>query len=262
MMKIVAVMGGARKGQTCRAVSMFEQHLKAMGEVDLSYIYLRNVNLQPCRGCGLCLMKGEEYCPQKDDRDMLLQAILEADGVIFATPNYALQVTALLKNFFDRFSYIFHRPCMFHKTAIAVVTQGVYGGGDIVKYINSVADFWGFRVSPGVAVTTPWGVVNSRTEWPQAEYEKIDKKLKAAAERFYRIMSGNNSPQPGLKKFLLFRLVRTGHKFSKERARDYDYYRDKGWFEMPYYYETNLGLFKRGLGALVDKLIASQAKKE
>lgn len=259
-MNVLAIMGSPRKGQTNRAVNIFENHLKSLGEIEFSYIYLKDHNIQPCRGCGICLEKGEEHCPIKDDRQLLFDKMKRADGVIFATPNFSLQVSGLMKNFLDRFCFVFHRPCFFHKSSSAIVTQGVYGGNDIVKYLNSVGEFWGFNVCPGVSLTTPWGVTKPQRDWPQNEREKIESILKKTAGRFYNSLSAK-APEPGLKRLLLFRLVRTAHKYSTERARDYEYYKDQGWFEKPFYYETGLNLPKKILGSLMDRWQANQAVK-
>ena len=54
---------------------------------------LSDYNLEICKGCKLCLDQGEEFCPLKDDRDQLIQKIIDSDGVIFASPNYSFQVS-------------------------------------------------------------------------------------------------------------------------------------------------------------------------
>jgi multimeric flavodoxin WrbA len=45
-----------------------------------------------------------------------------ADGVIFATPVYVMNVSALMKTFIDHFSYIYHRPRFFDKKALLLST--------------------------------------------------------------------------------------------------------------------------------------------
>lgn len=260
-MKIIAIMGSPRKGQTDRAINIFERYLRDYGEVEFDYIYLRELNLQACRGCGLCLMKGEEYCPLKDDRNELVEKLMQADGVIFATPNYSLQVSGLMKDFFDRLCYVFHRPCFFYKTSIAIVTQGVYGGNEIIKYINTVSEFWGFRVCKGVTLTTPWGVVNPKSEWPEPENKKIEIAVKKAAERFYKALFIKKAPEPSLKRLIIFRFARSAHKYSTEPTRDYEYFKDKGWFDSRFFYKTKLSWYKRVLGWMVDKFMTKQAEK-
>jgi len=259
-MKVLAIMGSPRKGQTNRMLNRFEKELKALGEIDFEYLMLRELNLQPCKGCANCLEVGEDKCPLKDDRDLILQKLSEADGVIFASPNYSLQVSGLMKLFLDRFAYIFHRPCFFGTTAMAFITQGVYGGKDIVKYINEVVGFWGMNICPGMVLTTPWGVRNP-IEYPQQENDKINAQIKAGAARFYQALNAPKYPAPSLKRMFFFRLTRSAHKYSKVHMRDYEYFANNGWFDSAYFYETKIGLHKRLLGSLIDRLIASQAKK-
>jgi len=260
-MKILAIMGSPREGQTDRMLNQFESELKALGDVDFEYLLLRKLNLQPCKGCAACLEVGEEKCPLKDDRDLILQKLNEADGVIFATPNYSMQVSGLMKLFLDRFCFIFHRPCLFHKTSMAFVTQGVFGGVKIIKYLDEVSGFWGFNISKGILLNTPWGVRNPRIEYPQKENDKITAKINEGAARFYNALKATNSPSPSMKRMLFFRLTRTAHKYSKVHLRDYEYFNKNGWFESEYYYDTKIGIHKRLIGRLIDRLIAVQAKK-
>jgi multimeric flavodoxin WrbA len=32
------------------------------------------------------LLKGEEFCPLKDERDLLIEKMMSSDGVVFACP--------------------------------------------------------------------------------------------------------------------------------------------------------------------------------
>jgi len=65
--------------------------------------------------------------------------MMEADGVIFATPVYGFQVSWLMKLFIDRHGYIFHRPRFFQKKALLLATAGFAGTGDVLRYLNLVA---------------------------------------------------------------------------------------------------------------------------
>jgi NAD(P)H-dependent FMN reductase len=223
--------------------------------VDFKHVSLKDVNLKACRGCGLCLEKGEEFCALKDDREHLLAMMREADGVIFATPVYSLQVTALMKNFLDRLSYIFHRPCFFHKAFIPIAVQGVYGAKGTLSYLDEVARFWGFKTCPGLGLTVPWD-----KPLPE-EQQKIDEKLDKAAKRFYTPLNDPGDPIPGFKDVLIFRSVRTVHSQAAGFKRDHDYYKEQGWFTSDYYYPTKLGLLKKIIGAWVEKQTIKQSAK-
>lgn len=136
MKKVTAFIGSAQKKATYQAVQEFEKDLKRHGEIEFEYVFLNDYNLEFCRGCKFCFDKGEEFCPIRDDRDLLLEKMEQSDGVILATPNYTFQVSARMKNFLDRFAYVIHRPRFFNKTFAAIVTQGVFGGQGILKYLN------------------------------------------------------------------------------------------------------------------------------
>ncbi len=257
MKKIIAVIGSPRKsGRTHKVVKMFEENIKRVMDINMEYVYLTDYNITSCKGCELCLKKGEEYCPLKDDTPILFKKMIESDGVIIATPNYALQVSSITKIFFDRLAYVFHRPCFFHKAWIPIVVEGAYGGKDILKYLNTLGSFWGFNVCEGIRFTLPVNEVLER------EREKINKELYRKAKTFTEVLITEKPVKPSIKGLCMFRLVRTFHENnpSKEFTRDYQYYKEKGWFDSQYYYEVKLGFLKRIVGMLTDKFSLLQAK--
>ena len=66
-MKVTAFVGSARKKHTYRATERFLKCLQSRGEIEYEIIALSEYNLKICRGCKLCLDKGEELCPLRDD---------------------------------------------------------------------------------------------------------------------------------------------------------------------------------------------------
>lgn len=64
-MKVTAFVGSARKKHTYVAAERFLKNLQKKGEVDYEIVALSDYNLKTCRGCKLCLDKGEELCPLK-----------------------------------------------------------------------------------------------------------------------------------------------------------------------------------------------------
>jgi len=60
---------------------------------------------------------------------------------------------------------------------------------------------------------------------------------------------------------MLFRMSRTSIKeILDEQYRDYCYFKEKGWFESHYYYETSLGFIKKLVGEFFDFLGRRMAK--
>lgn len=247
MKKITAFIGSARKKTTYQAIQEFEKNLKQYDEFNFEYVFLSEYNLEFCLGCKLCFDKGEEFCPLKDDRNVLLEKMEHSDGVIFATPNYAFQVSARMKNFFDRFAYIFHRPRFFGKTFTAIVTQGIFGGYDILKYLEGIGENFGFNVTKGSCLST----LEPMTEHQQ---KKLKQKIKKSSVKFYNGLIRPTLSEPSFFRLMLFRMTRTSLQSIDVRYFDYFYYKDKGWFESDYYYETALGPIKKFVGCFFDFL--------
>lgn len=246
MKKVTAFIGTKSKKNTYLAVREFEQNLKQRGEIDFEYVFLSDYRLEFCQGCKLCFMKGEEYCPAKDDRDILIEKLEKSDGVIFATPNYAFQVSGRMKNFIDRLAFIYHRPRFFNKAFTAIVAQGFIGGRSILKYLYATGKNLGFHVSEGCCITA----LDPMTE---LQKKKLTQKIKKASARFYKELS-RSAPVPSFFRLLIFRMARTNIRYLNQDSRDYQYYKEKGWLESSYYYAVKLGAFKKLAGSLFDSL--------
>jgi len=254
MKKITAFVGTARKKHTYYAVQQFLNSVASHGDVEHEIIALGDYRVETCRGCKTCFIKGESFCPLKDDRDVLIEKMMTSDGVIFASPNYSFQVTAIMKTFLDRLGFVFHRPRFFGKVFTSIVVQGIYGGSNIVKYLDFVGMGLGFNVVKGSCVT-------ALEPMSEKEQQKIDSILAAHSRRFHASLSQPPYPAPTLLKLWAFRASRTSIRMLDETHRDYTYYRDKGWFESDYFYPARLNVFKMAAGALFDFTTSRSARK-
>ncbi|QGY47483.1 NADPH-dependent FMN reductase [Maribellus comscasis] len=247
-MKVIAFIGSVRKKHTYESTEGFLKKLQACGNIDYEMVRLSEYKLGVCNGCKLCLDKGEELCPIKDDRNLLLEKIKNSDGVVFASPNYSFHVSALMKQFLDRLAFIFHRPQFFGKTCTSIIAQGVYGGNKIVKYFNFVGKALGFNVVKGICVTNLEPV-------SEKAVAKNEQKIEKLAGRFYKQLIKNELPQPSLFDLFIFRMSRTSMKMKlDENFKDFKYYTQKGWFNSDFFYPVKLSPAKKILGRLFDKL--------
>ncbi len=254
MKKVTAFVGSARKKHTYHAAAQFLRNLQAMGDVEVEIVRLSDYRIEACRGCKVCFEKGEAYCPLKDDRDVLIDKMRASDGVVFASPNYAFQVSAIMKTFLDRLAFVCHRPRFFGKPYTSIVAQGIYGGGKIVKYLDFLANALGFDVVKGGCITT----LEPMTDTQQ---RNIDKALAAQARRYYKRLEKPGYPTPKLIDLMFFRMSRTKMKLElDDTSLDYRYYAEKGWFEADFYYPTRLGALKKGAGQLFDWMFAAMTK--
>lgn len=241
----VFVGSGRKSGATFMAARTFLDGLEAFGDVEGEIVALEDHALGVCRGCQVCFERGEEHCPLKDDRDVLIGKMDSSDAVVFATPNYSFQVSGLMKIFLDRLGFAFHRPRFHGKTATAIVVQGIYGGRKVRQYLEFVAGGLGFNVVKGSVV---------RTLMPMTEdaLAKMEKTLAAQSRRFHEQLLRPAYPTPSLFALVMFRMGRAGIRGLGEASVDNRYYRDHGWFESDFYYPTRLGPFKKAVGALSD----------
>ena len=254
MKKVTAFVGSARKKHTYNAVTQFLSNLQSMGDIEVEIVRLSDYQLQACKGCKVCCDKGEEYCPLKDDRDVLIEKMMASDGVVFASPNYSFQVSAIMKTFLDKLGFAFHRPRFFGKAFTSIVAQGIYGGNKIVSYLDFVGHGLGFNTVKGCCIMT----LDPMTEKQQ---HKIDRRLAAQARQYYAKLEKPGYPVPTLIDLAFFRMARTKMKLMLDDGfRDYTYYNDKGWFESDFYYPTHLGLLKKGAGKLFDAMFASMTR--
>ena len=98
-----------------------------------------------CTGCMNCIMDGEENCPHFDKVNPIVEKIKDCDGLIMTSPVYAMNVSALLKNFIDHTAYIYHRPEYFTKKALVVVSTAGAGQKKVANYMDETLRHWGFN---------------------------------------------------------------------------------------------------------------------
>lgn len=247
-MKVTAFVASALNSYTYNGAKLFLQKLQQNGDIECEIVKLSDYKISTCLGCKLCFEKGEKFCPLKDDRDVLLSKIRNSDGVIFATPNYAFHVSAILKIFLDRTAYLFHRPEFFGKTFTGLVAQGVYGGNKIVKYLNFIGKALGFNSINGICLTN----LEPVNEKKVAENQQ---KIEALSQKFYKRLIKNQLPNPTLMDLFFFRMARTTIKIKlNENYEDFRYFSKKGWFRSDFYYPVKLSFFKKQMGRLFDAI--------
>jgi len=252
-MKVTAFIGSARKKHTYKSTESFLKKLQLFGNVDYEIIRLSEYNLGTCKGCKLCLDRGEELCNLKDDRNTLLEKMKNSDGIIFASPNYSFHVSALMKQFLDRLGFFFHRPQFFGKTFTSIVAQGVYGGNKIVKYFNFIGKALGFNVVKGICVTN-LEPVSEKT------IIKNEKRIEKLARKYYRQLVKHELPNPSLFDLFIFRMSRTSMKIKQDKSfRDYNYYTEKGWFKSDFFYPVKLSATKKLIGRFFDAMARKMA---
>ncbi len=244
--KVTAFVGSYRKKHTYKAVVQLLDSLRERGDVEVEIVRLSDYRLGICKGCCLCFNRGEEFCPLKDDRDVLMAKIAASDGVVFSSPNYTWQMSGLMKVFLDRFGFAIHRPRYFGKVFTSIVTQGVGQGNNIVAYFDFLGKSLGFNTVKGTCLTA----LDPRTEKDQQEIEKA---LADLSKRFYSSLTKPAYPTPSWFMLMAFRMTRTTIRTRLDDSNpDYRYFAENGWFKSGYYYPADLSPVQKAIGMICD----------
>ncbi|MBN1534155.1 MAG: NAD(P)H-dependent oxidoreductase [Spirochaetes bacterium] len=241
MKTVVAVMGSPRKrGDTYRIVNALEERLKERGDVDFRYIHLGERKLEYCRGCLLCMRKGEDACPIRDGAAELRRELLEADGIIFSSPVYVHQVTGLMKNFFDRFAFFMHRPAFHGKPAVLATSTEISGAEETLAYLRFCAGAWGLTVTGEV------GILADGMKAQSIYRERVMKGIDDAAATLYGAMEHPVLPKPSVQSLQFFNKLKTKVIIHREKLPyDYRHWKERGWLEKSYFYDTRIGIITR-----------------
>ena len=102
-MRVCILMGSPRmNGNTTELCKPFMDELR-LHQSEVEYIVLHGMNIAPCHGCYRCQNVKDEYgCFQNDDMQSIIESILKADALVFATPIYIWQATPPMKAVMDR----------------------------------------------------------------------------------------------------------------------------------------------------------------
>jgi multimeric flavodoxin WrbA len=119
-MKILAIMGSSKNGNTAEVVKYFEKKLIEGVKCEFEYLYLSDYDIPFCVGCHNCIFTGQDKCPHCLMVKAIEDKILSSDGIILASPGYMFSVTGIMKNFLDHVAYNCHRPKYFGKKAFLI----------------------------------------------------------------------------------------------------------------------------------------------
>ena len=246
-MKILAIISSPRKQNTYNAIKSIESIHKEKYDCEYEYLFLNKVDLKCCIACHLCLTKGEEFCPLKDDRDIIINKIESADGVILASPNHTMNVNWRMKNFIDRYSYLMHRPRYFNQRFMFLITSGSYRGiKEAMKALVLMGS--GGKVISKIGVTNSPGMNNRKRK-------KQSKKLKKEAIKFINNMNKPFVYKPSLGHLIWFSAFKALSKETeKEFPADYEYYSKREFFvklDLSKYQRSILKIFKALFGFLI-----------
>jgi multimeric flavodoxin WrbA len=258
-------MGSPRRRDGYAVIQQIQAILAQHAEVELDMINCKDAEVEECRGCDLCLQKGEQYCPIKDGLADIVRRLEQADALVFASPVYAMQVTASFKRMVDRLAWLFHRPSLVGKPALTLVTTGGGGIRPTARYLEMTAVGWGCRVVGHIELISSFYFDRPGPNYfyDQSYQVATDRAIAKQAGRLARALMPGGLPAPGYFDLYMFQGLRS-KTFTSEADRVY--WEAKGWMNSDYYYPVSLSpgkhLFSRILNVLIKLLFASFQKKQ
>lgn len=245
-MKIVAICGSPRKGNTYFVLNDIQ---KSYPEIDFTILQLSDLNFETCRGCYVCVKRGEDKCPIKDDRGMIIGEILDADGIIVASPVYSHMIATPLKNLFERFGFYAHRPRFFDKYALSLVTCSGYGAQEALKYMDKMLSVFGFTLASPLELHFRPG------KMPEKNIKRNHEKIIEAVDNFILLIEKGEKTKPSISMMIPFSIFKYVSEIDRENmTADYEYYKDK----TDYYYKTKIPFYKKLIANKITKKIISE----
>lgn len=102
-MKILAIQGSPRPKASNTEILLQEFLKGAQSQgADTETVYLKEKEIHSCIGCYTCWAKTPGVCVFKDDMPELLEKVKGCDVLVYATPLYNFNMTALVKAFQER----------------------------------------------------------------------------------------------------------------------------------------------------------------
>lgn len=225
-MKITVIYATQRKSKssTYNIARQFIGHLS--GTDTAIEFFLPQSMPSFCLGCWNCFTDFRK-CPHYGYLKPIVEAMLEADLLIFTAPVYVYHVPGQVKALLDHFGYQWmpHQPRkeMFGKQALLISTAAGAGTRSTLKDLKDSLTFWGIsriHTFAGNVHTSDWDLVDpAKKRRIQEDIRKIAAKIKGSGGRV----------RPSLKVKALFYAMRFMQKKFKFNPADVRHWEAQGW---------------------------------
>ena len=132
MMKVVAFNGSARKdGNTAILVTTLLKELKKE-KIETEFVQLAGKKIRGCTACGKCFVNRDRKCVIGNDIvNECIEKMLDADGIILASPTYFADVSTEMKALIDRAGFVAKANDDMFRRKVGAAVVAVRRGGAI-----------------------------------------------------------------------------------------------------------------------------------
>ena len=175
-MKIAMINGSPRKnGATFKILNCFKEVLENIdSSIDIEFVNLIDYNFKYCIGCQHCYKTCR--CIITYDRiEEVHEIIKNSDGLIWGSPNYATNISGLLRNFYDRVNMLMTQ-LLYRKPCINIVTYENGMANRVQKIMKEMVSYAGGYNAKSMKVKNPFNK-DPLNEKLKSEIEKSAKML-------------------------------------------------------------------------------------
>lgn len=162
---MVIIICGSPRGANSKTAQLACDILDGTG-LEYELLTPAQWHIEPCLGCQKCFLLG--HCVQEtpdlapgdscgDDMSDIINKMIAAEGIIFASPVYSGSVTGQMKIFIDRMSTYLHTMILLGKPAMTVVTSSRSHAESTCAYLREILEFAGASVI-GDVISTGKGI--------------------------------------------------------------------------------------------------------
>lgn len=163
--RVVVISSSPRKGGN--SDTLCDEFVKGAidgGNTAVKY-FLDDIEFESCKACYACKTP-ERECFQDDKISLILDDMMEADVIVYATPIYYYSICGTLKKFFDRCYPIFNH--LENKDYYIITAAGSSNG----NALTGIRDFIGFSKNPTEkAVFSAIGDVKNQNDLLEEVYD-------------------------------------------------------------------------------------------
>lgn len=227
-MKTVLIHGQNHRGSSYHIGNLLSSKVATEGEIR-EFFLPKDLN-HFCMGCCRCL-EDEALCPFYAEKQIIENAMRDAELLVFTTPTYCMRASAPMKSFIDlTFTYwLAHRPkpWMYHKKAVVISTAAGAGSGSAIKDIKNSLFFW------GVSHIQTLGVSVQARNWQEVS-DKKKRSIERRVDKLAASLRKTGKPRVSLMIRLFFHIFRSymnNEKLIESPVKqDYLYWKNMGWF--------------------------------
>jgi multimeric flavodoxin WrbA len=218
-MKIVAINGSGtgNAGATGKTLMAVADGARAAG-AEVETFLLTELTISPCKSCHTCQKTGR--CIFNDDYPAIRDAMMQADGLVLASPNYIFNVSASIKALLDRsFSFLFHCQALFGKYGAVVVASAGPMYQPVEEYLSHVIGTLGcWKVGSLAVASDQMNIPDERTKVLENASELGRSLVEAVKAR-------RQFPEQEEQRTMAFEMMRWLVQSQKDRSPyEYDYW--------------------------------------